>query len=87
MGVRSRNRRNNRRRCKERARRRRRAMMLIAHPGCPECGAALLREESIAEIWDCPSCARSFLKLGTEFAPEIGAPLKLDFDVPLRRAA
>ena len=71
MGVRSRNRKKNHRRHKQRARKRRREMMSVVRPGCPQCGRLMAREESIAEIWRCRSCRRSFLKVGAEFAPQI----------------
>ncbi len=82
MGLRSRNRRNNRRRQRERARRRRGAMMSVVRPECPECGTSMAREESIAEMWRCRSCARSFLKMGAELAPEVQKIIVVNFDAP-----
>jgi ribosomal protein L37AE/L43A len=85
MGVRSRNRKKNHRRHKQRARRRRREMMSAVRPECPECGRNMAREESIAEIWRCRSCRRSFLRVGAELAPEIHEIITVRFDRPILR--
>ncbi len=82
MGVRSRNRKKNHRRHKQRARKRRREMLSVARPECPQCGRSMAREESIAEIWRCRSCQRSFLKEGAELAPQITEIIVVKFNEP-----
>ena len=85
MGVRSRNKRNNHRRQKQRARRRRREMISVVRPECPQCGRNMVTEESIAEIWRCRPCQRSFLKVGAELAPQVHEVIVVKFDEPLLR--
>lgn len=85
MGVRSRNRKKNHRRQKHRARRRKREMISVVRPGCPQCGTSMVREESIAEIWRCRPCQRSFLRMGVELAPQIHEVIVVRFDEPLLR--
>jgi len=85
MGVRSRNRKKNHRRHKQRARRRRREMLSAVRPECPQCGRSMAREESIAEIWRCRSCRRSFLREGAELAPQVTEIIVVKFDQPLLR--